>query len=165
VHQLVIKRFQHCLMHGVTTKFTGIQFLFTWSWTLDSLSWDGFVTLLEAEVFNLTMSSWRSIIIVLADFNSWNTCRSWSFTIPQLAQHKLVSSLKPCNCSTVLSVTSYTNSANLSYIGFNRSAIIFGRWFIQIKKNKGPSIELWGTPCFILPHSEKNSIVRRAIIY
>jgi hypothetical protein len=45
------------------------------------------------------------------------------------------------------------SSANRT--GFNGSAVIFGRSFILIKKNKRPSIEHWGRPCFILPRSEK----------
>jgi len=45
------------------------------------------------------------------------------------------------------------SSANRS--GYDGLAIIFRRSFIQSKKNKGPSTEPWGTPCFILPHSEK----------
>jgi hypothetical protein len=43
-------------------------------------------------------------------------------------------------------------------IGFNGSAIIFRRSFTSIKKNKGSSIEPCGTPCFILPHSEKVAV-------
>jgi len=57
----------------------------------------------------------------------------------------------------------FASSANR--IGFDVSALMFGRSFIKSKKNKGPSIVPWGAPCFILPHSEKSSIIRKAIIY
>jgi len=39
--------------------------------------------------------------------------------------------------------------------GLDRETIIFRRSFIWSKKNKGPSTELLGTPCFILFHSGK----------
>ena len=50
-------------------------------------------------------------------------------------------------------IISFVSSANRT--GLNESAVIFGRSFIQSKKNKGPSMEPWGTLCFILPRSEK----------
>ena len=49
--------------------------------------------------------------------------------------------------------------------GLRRSSLIFGRSFVLSKKNKGPSTELLGASCFVLPHSEKSSLIRKIIIF
>jgi len=79
--------------------------------------------------------------------------------------------------SFILSIVLLISSLNFEGLGFitlvssanrtglGRSAIIFRRSFIKCKKNKGPSTDLCRTPRFILPHSEKSCIMRKAIIH
>jgi hypothetical protein len=46
-----------------------------------------------------------------------------------------------------------STSNNVSDIEF----ILGERSFIYIRNNKGPRIDPWGTPCFSVPQSEKNT--------
>jgi len=55
----------------------------------------------------------------------------------------------------------FASSANR--IGFDGSALMFGRLFIQSQKNKGPSIVPRGASCCILPHSEKVVLLKKLL--
>jgi hypothetical protein len=45
------------------------------------------------------------------------------------------------------------SSANI--MGSVKVFIVGGRSFIYIMKSKGPRIDSWGNPCFIVPHYKK----------
>jgi hypothetical protein len=45
------------------------------------------------------------------------------------------------------------SSANI--MGSDKLFIVGGRSFMYIMKSKGPRIDPWGTPCFIVPQFEK----------
>jgi hypothetical protein len=40
-------------------------------------------------------------------------------------------------------------------MGFSKEFIVGGRSFMYIMKSKGLKVDPWGTPCFIVPHFEK----------
>jgi hypothetical protein len=45
--------------------------------------------------------------------------------------------------------------ASTNNIGPHTEFILRGRSFIYIMNNRGPRIDPWGTPCFIVPQAEK----------
>jgi hypothetical protein len=47
----------------------------------------------------------------------------------------------------------FVSSANI--MGSVKVLVVGGRSFMYILKSKGPSIDFWGTPCFIVPQLEK----------
>jgi hypothetical protein len=54
----------------------------------------------------------------------------------------------------LLEIITLVSSANS--MGFHDLLIVGGRSFIYIMKSKGPRIDPWGIPCFIIPQLEKN---------
>ena len=49
----------------------------------------------------------------------------------------------------LLEIMTLVSSANS--IGSDTEFVLRGRSFIYIMNNRGPRIDLWGTPCFSLP--------------
>jgi len=48
--------------------------------------------------------------------------------------------------------------SSVNIMGSDKAFIFGGRSFMYITKSKGLGIDLWETPCFIVPQSEKIAV-------
>jgi hypothetical protein len=62
-------------------------------------------------------------------------------------------------CGEIIKIftRNYYTSVISKKIDSGKVFIVGGRSFIYIMKSKGPKIDPWGIPCFIVPHFEENS--------